>query len=80
MLHDSNGKDYMRVWTSPRVAKYSIMASHKPWLPIRFIVIVAVTKKTRAAIAEEMSMPRVCVVPMKRPSQMKAATPAAGIR
>ena len=44
------------------------------------IVIVAVTKKTRAAIAEETSMPRVCVVPINKPSQIKAATPAAGIK
>ena len=64
----------------PRVSRYRIMDSHRPWLPMMTIVMVAVAKKMRVAIAEEMSMPRVLVVPINKPSQMKAATPAAGIR
>ena len=64
----------------PRVSRYRIMDSHNPWLPMIFIVMVAVAKNTIAAMAEEINMPRVCVVPMKMPSQMNAATPAAGTR
>ena len=64
----------------PRTTRYSIIESHSPWFPIFPISNIQPAKKTIAAMQEDISMPRVAVIPIKMPSQTKATTPARGIR
>ena len=69
----------MAVWTRPRIAKNKIIDSHRPWLPMKGMSTVTPTKNVRDDSAVDSNIPRVWVMPMKIPSQMKAATPATGI-
>lgn len=47
---------------------------------MKSIRLMTPTKKTTAAIHDDNNIPRVAVIPMKMPSQIKAPTPANGMR
>ena len=54
-------------------------ASHRPWLCISGDAAAYTMKNSADATTDDMSMPRVSVMPTNTPSHTKAAMPAAGM-
>lgn len=67
------------VCVTPRMARYTRKAIHNAWLWSDVRKTMYMAKKTTADTTDDTSMPRVAVVPMKTPSQMKAAIPHSGM-